>query len=640
MILLLIRLRTFYTPVANGNGDPYTSFTFTVNDGTADSASSYTMTVDVTPVNDAPTAADNTVTTNEDEAHTFAASEFNFTDVDSDSLDHVTIATLPATGTLTLSGSAVEAGDDIAANQIENLVYTPVANGNGDPYTSFTFTVNDGTADSASSYTMTVDVTPVNDAPTAADDSGNVIVGTEFTGNVVSANMSGQDTDIDASDTLVISALGSTDIANTEGATATATGTYGTLVLGRDGSVTYNADQAAANDLAFGDDAVTDTFTYTVSDGNGGTDTAQISFSITAPNPGNAAPTAADNTVTINEDASITFTPEQFNYSDADGDSMKRITIVTLPSAGTLDLAGSEVNAGDSISIGEIENLSFTPAGNGNGAPYASFTFRVNDGTADSAEAYTMAVDVLPMNDAPTASNATVTIDEDTTKTFAASEFNFTDTLDDGDTLDHITIATLPATGTLTLSGSAVEAGDDIAANQIENLVYTPVADENGDPYTSFTFTVNDGTADSASSYTMTVDVTPVNDVPTAADNTVTTNEDEAHTFVASEFNFADVDGDSLDHVTIATLPATGTLTLSGSAVDAGDDIAANQIENLVYTPVANGNGDPYTSFTFTVNDGTANSASSYTMTVDVTPVNDAPVVSAITATKTENDNR
>ena len=240
-----------------------------------------------------------------------------------------------------------------------------------------------------------------------------------------------------------------------------------------------------------------------------------------------------------------------------------------------------------------------------------------------------MTVDVPPVNDRPTAANNTVTINEDTAHTFAASEFNFADV--DSDSLDHVTIATLPATGTLTLSGSAVEEGDDIAANQIENLVYTPVANGNGDPYTSFTFTVNDGTADSASSYTMTVDVTPVNDAPTAANNTVTTNEDTAHTFAASEFNFADVDSDSLDHVTIATLPATGTLTLSGSAVEAGDDIAANQIENLVYTPVANGNGDPYTSFTFTVNDGTADSASSYTMTVDVTPVNDAPVVSAIT---------
>ena len=456
------------------------------------------MTVDVTPVNDRPTAANNTVTTNEDTAHTFAASEFNFADVDSDSLDHVTIATLPATGTLTLSGSAVEAGDDIAANQIENLVYTPVANGNGDPYTSFTFTVNDGTADSASSYTMTVDVTPVNDRPTAAN-----------------------------------------------------------------------------------------------------------------------------NTVTTNEDTAHTFAASEFNFADVDSDSLDHVTIATLPATGTLTLSGTAVEAGDDIAANQIENLVYTPVANGNGDPYTSFTFTVNDGTADSASSYTMTVDVTPVNDAPTAANNTVTTNEDTAHTFAASEFNFADV--DSDSLDHVTIATLPATGTLTLSGSAVEAGDDIAANQIENLVYTPVANGNGDPYTSFTFTVNDGTADSASSYTMTVDVTPVNDRPTAANNTVTTNEDTAHTFAASEFNFADVDSDSLDHVTIATLPATGTLTLSGSAVEAGDDIAANQIENLVYTPVANGNGDPYTSFTFTVNDGTADSASSYTMTVDVTPVNDAP---------------
>ena len=53
------------------------------------------MTVNVTAVNDAPTAADNAVTTNEDTDHTFSASEFGFTDVDSDSLDHVTIETLP-----------------------------------------------------------------------------------------------------------------------------------------------------------------------------------------------------------------------------------------------------------------------------------------------------------------------------------------------------------------------------------------------------------------------------------------------------------------------------------------------------------------------------------------------------------------
>ena len=317
--------------------------------------------------------------------------------------------------------------------------------------------------------------------------------------------------------------------------------------------------------------------TYDVSDG---TTTTQNTATVTVTGV-NDAPTAADNAVTINEDTAHTFAASEFNFADVDGDSLDHITIATLPATGTLTLSGTAVEEGDDIAANQIENLVYTPVANGNGDPYTSFTFTVNDGTADSASSYTMTVDVTPVNDAPTAANNTVTTNEDTAHTFAASEFNFADV--DSDSLDHVTIATLPAT-TLTLSGSAVEEGDDVAANQIENLVYTPVANGNGDPYTSFTFTVNDGTADSASSYTMTVDVTPVNDAPTAANNTVTTNEDTAHTFAASEFNFADVDSDSLDHVTIATLPATGTLTLSGSAVEEGDDIAANQIENLVYT--------------------------------------------------------
>ena len=97
---------------------------------------------------------------------------------------------------------------------------------------------------------------------------------------------------------------------------------------------------------------------------------------------------------------------------------------------------------------------------------------------------------------------------------------------------------------------------------------------------------MNDGAADSASNYTMTINVTPAaNNAPTAADNTVTTNEDTAHTS-AGEFNFADDDGHSLDHVTIVAGPAAGALTLNGNAVNDGDDIAAADIGNLVFTPV------------------------------------------------------
>ena len=240
---------------------------------------------------------------------------------------------------------------------------------------------------------------------------------------------------------------------------------------------------------------------------------------------------------------------------------------------------------------------------------------------------------VTNVNDAPTASNSTITATEDTTYTFTASNFNYSD--QDGDTLSSVTVSALSTSGsgTFSLNGTAITGSTTVTKAQIDSglLIFSPSLNDNGSSYNTFTFTVNDGTTDSASSYTMTVDVTAVNDAPTASNNTVTTNEDTDHTFSASEFGFTDVDGDSLDHVSIETLPSNGTLLLSGVAISAGDQISAANISNLVFRPAANANGASYDTFTFTVNDGTTDSASSYTMTVDVTAVNDAPTISAVT---------
>ena len=119
------------------------------------------------------------------------------------------------------------------------------------------------------------------------------------------------------------------------------------------------------------------------------------------------------------------------------------------------------------------------------------------------------------------------------------------------------------------------------------------------------------------------------NTLPSASNGTVTTNEDNAHTFTASEFNFTDADGDTLSNVRIVTLPASGkgTLALSGTPVTANQVVAATNIGTLAYTPPANANGTGYASFTFKVSDGTAESAADYTMTITVTAVNDAPTV-------------
>ena len=189
----------------------------------------------------------------------------------------------------------------------------------------------------------------------------------------------------------------------------------------------------------------------------------------------------------------------------------------------------------------------------------------------------TAAVAAAP-NTLPLASNGTVTTNEDTAHTFAASEFSFSDA-DPGDTLESVEIITLPAsgTGTLALSGTPVTAGQEIAEADIGTLTYTPPANANGTGYASFTFKVSDGTAESAAAYTMTITVTAVNDAPTVAntipDRSATAGTAFSYAFPANTFSDADT-GDTLTYAATkadgATLPtwlsfAAGTRTFSGT---------------------------------------------------------------------------
>ena len=154
----------------------------TVTVGDTSATRTYTVTV---TANTAPTALDALVTTNEDTAYTFGAADFNFDDTDTgDALASVTVVTLLAAGALELDGTAVTTGQSVPAADIGKLVFTPVANGNGDAYASFTFRVHDGTDESASSYVMTVNVTAMNDPATGAP----AISGTGQVGMVLTAS--------------------------------------------------------------------------------------------------------------------------------------------------------------------------------------------------------------------------------------------------------------------------------------------------------------------------------------------------------------------------------------------------------------------------------------------------------------------
>ena len=132
---------------------------------------------------------------------------------------------------------------------------------------------------------------------------------------------------------------------------------------------------------------------------------------------------------------------------------------------------------------------------------------------------------------------------EDTDYTFEADDFGFVDA-DTGDMLESVLIVTMPTEGTLRLNGTAVMASRVVTRTQIDNgnLKFDPADDANGDPYATFTFRVNDGTDDSASAYTMTIDVTAAND-PATGEPTISGTARVGRTLAVSTAGIMDVDG-------------------------------------------------------------------------------------------------
>ena len=468
-----------------------------------------------------PTASDGTVTTDEDTHYTFQASDFSFSGVNAgDALASVKMVTLPSAGTLALDGATVTPSQSVSKADLDagKLDFTPVENANGDGYASFTFRVSDGTNESALAYTMTVDVTPVNDRPTGKP----TIVGTAKVGQTLTADVSGiADVDVPTDDWFYFwytthAPLEYLGHARTFTLDSTHRGAFLQLDVGI-------GVEGRPNDL---DSVISDPIGPVVSD---------------------AKPKAADATVTTDEDTAYVFQADDFGFVVVDaGDALSSVTIVTQPSAGTLALNGTPVTAKQSVTKADIDasKLVFTPAENANGAAHASFAFRVNDGTSESTRTYTMTVNVDAVADPPAASDGTVTTAEDTAYTFRVDDFGFTDVDGAGRSLASVKIVTAPSTGTLTLDGTEVTANQSVTKANIDagKLVFTPVENANGDDHARFTFKVSDGTHESRSAYRMAIDVTPVSD-PATGQPVITGKVQVGHTLMAQIGGVADGDG-------------------------------------------------------------------------------------------------
>ena len=120
---------------------------------------------------------------------------------------------------------------------------------------------------------------------------------------------------------------------------------------------------------------------------------------------GNTAPTASDGSVSMLDDVRstprYTFGAGDFNFADADpGDALASVRIVAPPSPGSLALDNAAVTASQVVTKAQLDagELSFQPDENAWGNGYATFTFRVSDGTTESADAYAMTIDVAEVS--------------------------------------------------------------------------------------------------------------------------------------------------------------------------------------------------------------------------------------------------
>ena len=483
--------------------------------------------------NTAPTSADKTVVTPEDTDYTFLTADFPFTDTDmGDTLSSVKIVTLPTSGTLTLSGTALTSGDlpqtvlytDLADG---NLKYVPPANESGAALASFIFRVNDGTADSVATKTMTVNVTAVPDV---------LPVQPGITAAVLVSNLGESATGSGAG----FGPGGSRDLAQVFTTGSNAAGYTLTSI-----EVPFSFAISAAN---IGDLSVS---VWSV-DGSGNPQTKQ--FDLTKP-ASIALPTSTSTGL-----GPATVSTLTGNYTVFTAPSNKTLTmmtdyavVLTRDYQGGLwtTLSDTETSAASGWSIA---NGGLVKPSAGSWSAIQTILLRVN-GEAKA-------------NTAPTSVGEPFVIaTEETEYTFSSADFPFSDT--DGDTLSSVKIVSLPARGTLTLSGTAIPSGDlpkTVAAAQIGTLKYIPLANDSGAALArSFTFRVNDGTDDSAATSTMAVYVQAVNDAPTGQPG-ITGTAQVGEVLTATVGDIADVDG----------LPdpffANATTSIRWIRVDGGDE--------------------------------------------------------------------
>ncbi|HHX8444147.1 TPA: tandem-95 repeat protein [Vibrio diabolicus] len=339
-----------------------------------------------------------------------------------------------------------------------------------------------------------------------------------------------------------------------------------TITDNGDGTYTLTPDADFNGDI---------TFTFDVSDGD---DVVSTNLELLV-SPVNDAPEPQDQAFTIGEDGVLTFTDQDLldGATDIDGDGLSVEDVIYTGADGVL------TDNGDGT-------YSFAPNENFNGD--VNFTFDVSDGT-DTVTA-NIDVTVTPENDPPVAGSTAYTVHEDNTITISNEQLLANSSDIEGEVaIDSVSYS--GNDGVLEINGDGT-------------YTFSPNENFSGEVSLDVVVVDEDGATDST---TAGITVLEVNDPPIAGPTAYTIDEDQVLTFSESQvlLNASDVEGD---------------VELVGISYDGPDGIfSVNGDGTCSFAPNENFNGQVQLDVTIRDEDGAE--VDTY-ITVDVLPINDAPV--------------
>ncbi|MES2628752.1 MAG: Ig-like domain-containing protein, partial [Bacteroidota bacterium] len=537
-----------YVPNADYNGTDVFVYEACDPSGACDTASVY---LTITPVNDPPKATDDYYSTAEEVTLVVGAPGLLFNDSD------------PEGNTISASLINVPAHGTALVNANGSFTYIPNPNYSGPD--SYTYRTTDafGAFTDATAY---ITVIPVNDNPIAVADSFSVAEDNVL--HIAPPGILQNDTDVDG-DVLTVTSIGTQPL-------------HGTVILSSDGAFDYTP-----NTNFFG----TDTWTYLIQDGNGGTATGSVKIVVT---PVNDDPITLDDSYTVNEDNVLNVNAPGVLFNDTDPD-VEPLTVVsnTNPANGVLVISPNG-------------KFIYTPAANYNGTD--SFTYTVSDGHGGTSTS-TVTIVVLPMNDRPVAGDDFYAVDEDNILDVPASGVLANDIDPDADALTVFNVIVQPTHGILAWLPNG-------------SFKYTPAVNFFGTD--NFTYVVSDGHAGLDTAVVI-ISVKPVDDMPLATNDDFTVNSNVTLNVPAPGvlFNDREFDGDVLTVIPIISQVGTG----------AGGTLTINADGSLTYIPA--GPATYIEQFTYTIKDANGNTATAVA-TFHVGHVNNKPIAADDNYTGTE----